>query len=123
MDIAVIKYAGKQFLVKPDEILEVEGRLADNAGDIELNEVLLLCVGDKLSVGAPLLEGVTIGAKILEVKKGKKLEIYKFKAKSRYRRHTGFRPFVTKIQIGNFGQERQEQKEKKVTKKTTAKSK
>ncbi len=103
MNFAVVKYGGKQHLVTEGQILEVEGRLADAPGDLELSEVLLLNVDDKATIGAPLISGAKIPAKVVDIKKGEKIDVYKFKAKSRYRNHTGFRPFVTTIEIGNFG--------------------
>ena len=103
MNFAVVKYAGKQHLVTEGQTLEVEGNMAEKEGNIELSEVLLLNVGDNLQIGTPLVAGAKVPAKVTAIKKGEKLDIYKFKAKSRYRKHTGFRPFVTVLEIGNFG--------------------
>lgn len=103
MNFAVVKFGGKQHLVTEGQKLEVEGLLAEKPGDLELSEVLLLNVGDNLQIGTPLVEGVKIPAKVVEIGKGEKIDVYKFKAKSRYRKHTGFRPFVTTLEIGNFG--------------------
>lgn len=102
MNFAVVKFGGKQHLVTEGQKLTIEGNLAEKPGDISLEEVLLMSVDEKTTIGTPLISGVKIPAKITEIKKGKKLEIMKFKAKSRYRRHTGFRPFVTVLEIGKF---------------------
>lgn len=102
MNFAVVKFGGKQHLITEGQKLEVEGLLAEKPGDLELSEVLLLSVGDTLSIGTPLVSGAKIPAKVVEIGKGEKIDIYKFKAKSRYRKHTGFRPFVTTLEIGNF---------------------
>ncbi len=127
MNFAVIKFGGKQHLVTPGQKLQVEGNLAEKPGDLELSEVLLLSVGDNLQIGAPLVAGAKVPAKIVSIEKGKKIDIYKFKAKSRYRNHTGFRPFVTNLEIGNFGEETKieskEAPEKQAAPKKSAKAK
>lgn len=124
MNFAVIKYAGKQHLVTEGQTLEVEGRMAEGPGELELSEVLLLSLDDKLQIGTPLVSGVKIPAKIVEVGKGEKIDIYKFKAKSRYRKHTGFRPYVTTLEIGNFGGSKVAvQPQQTAAKKTTPKPK
>lgn len=105
MNFAVIKYGGKQHLVTEGQTLEVEGRMAEKPGSLDLTEILLLNVDDKLTIGSPLISDAKIPAKITGIGKGDKIEIYKFKAKSRYRKHTGFRPFVTTLEIGNFAGE------------------
>ena len=63
-------------------------------------EVLLFADDGKVKVGKPVLKDVKIKIKILaEMEKGEKIEVYKFKAKSRYRKHTGFRPQYTRLLI------------------------
>lgn len=122
MNFAVIKFGGKQHLVSEGQKLTIEGKLADKPGALDLSEVLLLNVGDKLEIGTPLVAGAKIPAKVLEVKKGDKIDVYKFKAKSRYRRHVGFRPFVTTVEIGNFsGETNKEAKEEAPKKAAKAK--
>lgn len=102
MNFAVVKFGGKQHLVTEGQTLKVEGRMAEKPGSLDLTEILLLNVDDKLTIGSPLISDAKIPAKITGIGKGDKIEIYKFKAKSRYRKHTGFRPFVTTLEIGNF---------------------
>lgn len=94
---AVIRLQGQQFKVSEgDEILV--GKIAD-LKKIE-PEVLLFTDGDKTEVGTPVLEKIKVKIKVLaEMEKGEKLEIYKFKAKSRYRKHTGFRPQYTRLLV------------------------
>ncbi len=92
MDFAVIRLAGKQYLVSPGSEITV-------VGSTDKIEVLLLSLGDKITVGAPLVEKAKIKTEVIFAGKGKKLHIFKFKAKSRYRRKMGFRPNVTKLKI------------------------
>lgn len=95
MKYAVIKYKGKQYKVSEGE----EILIAKLSGKIE-PEVLLVVDEGKVKVGKPVLKEAKIKIKVLaEEEKGEKLHIYKFKAKSRYRRKTGFRPVYSKILI------------------------
>ncbi len=93
---AVIRLQGKQYRVSEgDEIL------VDKMTDLKAEpEVLLVSNEGKVEVGKPVIKNVKVKVKVLsEMEKGEKLEIYKFKAKSRYRRHTGFRAQYTKLLI------------------------
>jgi len=92
---AVIKYQGHQYKVAEGETILVD-KLLDKAEP----EVLLFADEGKVKVGKPILKEAKIKIKILaDEEKGEKLYIYKFKAKSRYRRKTGFRPRYSKILI------------------------
>jgi large subunit ribosomal protein L21 len=94
---AVIRVGGKQHKVSEgDEILV--GKLPDpKKFDVE---VLLFADGDKVKIGKPVLKDVTVKMKVVtEMEKGEKMDIYKFKAKSRYKRHTGFRPQYTRLLV------------------------
>lgn len=87
---AVIKIGGQQFKVSEGAKILV-GKLKD-VKKVE-PEVLLVADGEKVKVGKPKVSGAKVALKVVtEVKKGEKVEIYKFKAKARYRKHTGFRP-------------------------------
>jgi len=94
---AVIRIGGKQYkAIEGKEILV--DKLADpNKFEIE---TLLLVDDDKVQVGKPVIKEAKIKIKIVaDLEKGEKIEIYKFKAKSRYKRHTGFRPQYTRLLI------------------------
>lgn len=94
---AVIKTGGKQYLVKEGDVLKVE-KLAGNAGDKIQFETLLSFEGDKLNVGAPLLKE-TVSAELVEHGRADKIEVVKYKAKSRYTRRVGHRQPFTKVKI------------------------
>lgn len=99
MEYAVIKTGGKQYKVSKDSVIEVE-RLTPKVGEkFSLEEILLYVKDGVLKIGKPKLKGVTVKAEILEHFKGGKLRISKFKAKSKYRRVTGHRQYLTKIKI------------------------
>lgn len=97
MKYAVIRLGGKQYKVSVGEELVVDKIL--DLKHIE-PEPLLVVDGDKVQIGKPILSDVKVKVKVLAgEEKGKKIEIFKFKAKSRYRRHTGFRPKYTRLLI------------------------
>ena len=90
-DFAVIKTGGKQYLVsKGDEILV--DRINEKKGK-KLNLETLLKSGKTIKIGSPTLKTGVVKAEIIEEIKDKKLVIFKYKAKKRYRKKTGFRPF------------------------------
>lgn len=103
MDYAVVKTGGKQYKVSEGSILEVE-KLSGAVNDaISFSEVLLLSVNGGVKIGKPLVSGAVVGATILQQLKGDKIRVAKFKAKSRYRRVTGHRQRLTRIQINSLG--------------------
>jgi large subunit ribosomal protein L21 len=94
---AVIRIQGQQFLVKEGQEILV-GHFDDPKKAVA--EVLLFVNDDKVQVGKPTLKDVTVKLKILaELEKGEKVDVYHFKAKSRFRKHTGFRPQFTKLLV------------------------
>lgn len=98
---AVIRLQGQQFLVSEGQEILV-GHISDPK-KIEA-EVLLFAQGDKVQVGKPVLKDVEVKLKVVsELEKGEKVDVYHFKAKSRYRKHTGFRPQYTRLQIEKIG--------------------
>jgi large subunit ribosomal protein L21 len=99
MTYAIIKVAGKQYRVREGERLLVD-RLAQDDG-ATFTPTVLLVGGD----GAPVLEpdDVKVTAKVLGAVKGPKIRIGKYKKRTGYRRHTGFRASLTQIQIESIG--------------------
>jgi large subunit ribosomal protein L21 len=96
---AVIKTGGKQYVVREGQELKIEKLDLEPGGKAEF-EVLLKAEddGSKVEVGTPLLSG-NVEASVIAHGKGVKLEIVKYKAKSRSRRHTGHRQPFTKVKI------------------------
>ena len=98
MQYAVVKSGGKQYRVSPGDVIEVD-RLPQEGGDVEFNNVLLHVDGEKIQIGTPMLDGVTVVGKIVEHFKDEKVRVARFKAKSRYRQVYGHRSHLTKVQI------------------------
>lgn len=99
MNFAVIKASGKQYKVTPGLVLEIDKIEGENGKSLSFEEVLLTSDGEKVVVGAPLVKGAVVTAKIVEQTQGDKVRVAKFRAKSKYRRATGFRSKLTKIEI------------------------
>ena len=97
---AIIETGGKQYRVAPGDVLDVE-RLTDHEpGDtIEIEKVLLVNQDDDVTVGAPYIDGARVVAKIELEGKGKKIIVFKYKPKVRYRRKKGHRQRYTRIVI------------------------
>jgi large subunit ribosomal protein L21 len=96
---AVIETGGKQYLVSPKEKIEIEKLKATAGETITFDKVLLTADGDKISLGKPYISGIKVTAKVLEQKKADKITVFKYKAKSRYRRKQGHRQLQTVVQI------------------------
>lgn len=89
---AVIRLAGRQLKVTEGQELKVTAPEQSEA------EVLLKVNDDKVEIGEPVL-ATKAKLEMLGVEKGKKLDILRFKAKSRYSKHTGFRPLLRKFRV------------------------
>jgi len=100
---AIIKTGGKQYRVSPGDVLEVE-RLDTPPGDtITIEKVLLVNLDDQLTVGRPLVEGARVTAMVEDEGKGKKIIVFKYKPKVRYRRKKGHRQLYSRISIQEIG--------------------
>ena len=99
MDYAVFKTGGKQYRVHPGDTLDVE--LLPNEVDsvAEFGEVLAVSKDGELTVGAPHVEGARVLAQVQSHYKDRKLIVYKYKAKTRYRRKRGHRQSYTRLVI------------------------
>ncbi len=89
--LAVIEVSGKQYLVREGDRIETE-KLDQKEGEkVTIKEVLLTFDGETTKVGTPYVEGASVDLKLEKTAKAEKVEIRKYKAKSRYRRAAGHR--------------------------------
>lgn len=96
---AIIATGGKQYCVKEGDVLLVE-KLEANEGDtVEITEVLAVGSEGDLKVGTPIVAGAKAVLKVLGQGKGKKIVVFKYKAKKNYRRKTGHRQPYTKVSV------------------------
>lgn len=96
---AIVRSGGHQYRVAPGQIIEVEKLEGAPGSQVELGEVLLVGGDNGVQVGTPLLGGAKVLATVLRQTRSKKLIVFKFKAKKRYRRKTGHRQNVTRLSI------------------------
>lgn len=99
MNYAVIRSGGKQYKVTDGDVLELDKLNLEDRKTIVFDDVLLLVQDGKTTIGKPSVTGARVEAKLIEQKKGDKIRVSKFKAKSRYRKTIGFRAQLTVVQI------------------------
>ena len=96
---AVIRSGGKQYRVSPGQRLKLE-RLDGEAGDrVSFGEVLLVSGGGEVAVGTPTVEAASVSGEILEQGRGRKVRVFKYKNKTRYRRLRGHRQWHTAVLV------------------------
>jgi len=96
---AVIKLSGVQLKVYEGKEYEVN-KLEGNKGDkLEIKDVLLVHNGDDTKVGTPLVDGSKVVLEITSQKKDDKIRVFKYRAKSRYRKTQGHRALITRVAV------------------------
>ena len=100
---AVVATGGKQYRVQEGEILKVEKILGEVGAPVTFEKVLLVSDGENLTIGNPLVADVTVQGRIVEQGKAKKIIVFKYKRRKRYRRKQGHRQQFTEIRLKNFG--------------------
>lgn len=97
---AIIKTGGKQYIVEEKQVLTIEKIKDVNINDqIELKDIFLTYEGSDVKIGDPIVKGAKVVATVLDIKKGKKVTIDKYKNKTRYHKRIGHRQIGAKIQI------------------------
>lgn len=96
---AVVATGGKQYRVEAGEILRVEKLDGDIGAEVAFDQVLMLGDGENVRVGRPVVEGASVKGRIVEQGKSKKIIVFKFKRRKRYRRKQGHRQLFTAVRI------------------------
>jgi large subunit ribosomal protein L21 len=96
---AVIQTGGKQYRVSAGEKLKIERIAGDVGQEIVLDQVLLVADGEALKLGAPLVAGARVTARVLKHGRGEKVRIFKLNRRKHYRRSQGHRQNYTEIEI------------------------
>ena len=96
---AVIKTGGKQYRVQQGDVIFIEKLNAQADEAVTFDEVLLVGDADQSKVGTPVVEGAKVEGKVLAQVKGKKIVVYKYKAKKNERKKQGHRQPYTKVEI------------------------
>jgi large subunit ribosomal protein L21 len=99
---AVVNTGGKQYKVQQGEILRVEKIPGDVGSPVTFDRVLMFSDGETVSIGQPELDNVAVEGHIVEQGKAKKIIVFKYKRRKRYRRKQGHRQTFTAVQIDNI---------------------
>ena len=99
---AIIVTGGKQYVVNEGDTLFIE-KLPVEAGDaVTFDQVLAIVDGGNTKFGTPVVEGAQVEATVVKNGKGKKVRVYKYKAKKGYHKRQGHRQPYTKVEIGKI---------------------
>ncbi len=96
---AVIKTGGKQYTVHENDVLWVEKLDAEPGASINLDEVLMVSDGKKVTIGTPTVTGANVQATVVEQMRDRKVIIFKKKRRHNYRRKKGHRQSLTVLKI------------------------
>jgi large subunit ribosomal protein L21 len=102
MPFAVIQTGGKQHRVEPGQIIEVEKLPYEEGETVELTDVLLVSDDTGLRQGRPLVDGAKVVGRVVKQGRAKKIIVFKYKPKVRYRKKTGHRQAITRIAIDDI---------------------
>ena len=96
---AVIVTGGKQYTVAEGDVLYIEKLNVEAEATVKFEQVLAVLDGENTKIGAPVVEGAAVEAKVVKNGKGKKIDIIRYKAKKNEKRHIGHRQPYTKVEI------------------------
>lgn len=96
---AIVETGGKQYKVSQGDIISVEKLEVPVGSTVELDRVLMVAKDGQVQVGSPTVDGAKAVAKVLGHGRGRKIIVFKYKAKKNYRRKTGHRQPFTRLEI------------------------
>jgi large subunit ribosomal protein L21 len=100
---AVVASGGKQYKVQEGEILEIEKIDGEVGAEVSFDNVLMFSDGEDTKIGQPNLDGVTVKGHIVAQAKRKKIIVFKYKRRKRFRRKQGHRQQFTAVKIDSIG--------------------
>jgi large subunit ribosomal protein L21 len=96
---AIVRDRGMQYRVEQGQTLQIDRLEQEPGTEIEFDEVLLVRNDETVQVGTPLVTGAKVRARVMGMFKGKKIIVFRYRRKKRYRRRTGHRQQYTRVQI------------------------
>ena len=96
---AIIVTGGKQYTVAEGDVLFIEKLNVEAEETVKFEQVLAVLDGENSKVGTPVVEGACVEAKVVKNGKGKKLTIFRYKAKKNEKKKIGHRQPYTKVEI------------------------
>ncbi len=103
-DYAIVQTGGKQYRVQTGGVVRVESLPGDEGDLIELDDVRMISRDGAVTLGAPTIPGAKVTAEVVGAGKGKKVIVFKYKAKTRYRRKNGHRQPYTALRVTDISQ-------------------
>jgi len=101
---AVLKTGGKQYKVSEGDLVQVE-KLDGNVGDeVTLDQVMMVGEGEDLKIGSPFVDGCSVTGVVTKQFRDKKVLVFKFKRRQKYRRKNGHRQSLTELKITDISQ-------------------
>lgn len=97
--MAIIEACGRQYQVEPNVEIDLDLLELPEGERIELSKVLLIHIDGKTLVGTPYVEGAKVVAQVLKHYRGRKIIVFKYRPKKRYRRKRGHRQWFTKVKV------------------------
>jgi len=99
MKFAVIETGGKQYLVTENARITIEKLPAEKGGIVEFDKVLMLADDKATAIGTPTVSGAKVEGEVVGQGRGRKVIVFKYHAKTRYRKKKGHRQHFTKVLI------------------------
>lgn len=122
MKYAVVESGGKQYIAREGEMIEIDRIPLEVGKPVEFNEVLLIVNDKTIQVGNPLIKGATVKGEVLDQFKAKKVIVFKYIPKERYRRKQGHRQRYTRVRINEIATGSSKKTEAKVEAESEAES-
>jgi large subunit ribosomal protein L21 len=100
---AIVRTGGRQYHAEPGKIIDVERLPQDEGETIDLTDVLLVVPDDgEPVIGQPIIDGAVVKATVVEQGRGRKIFVWKYIPKERYRRRRGHRQYFTRLRIDSI---------------------
>ncbi len=96
---AVVATGGKQYRVEEGDVLRIEKLAGDVGSSIAFDNILIFSDGENVKIGRPGVAGITVHGQIVAQGKSKKILVFKYKRRKRYRRKQGHRQPFTAVRI------------------------
>ena len=100
---AVVGSGGKQYRIQEGETFRIEKIPGDVGTDVAFDKVLMFSDGENVKIGQPVLDDVAVQGHIVEQGKARKIIVFKYKKRKRYRRKQGHRQQFTAVRIDRIG--------------------
>ncbi len=100
---AIVNSGGKQYKVREGEMFRVEKLPGEVGAPVTFDQVLMVSDGDNVEIGRPVVDGMTVEGHIVEQDRAKKIIVFKYKRRKRYRRKQGHRQYYTAVKVDSIG--------------------